>query len=574
MFDAYKIAVTISLVDGVSTELMRISRQFAKLERSMLSVKKLAHKGIGMFGTAAEFAAPLVYAVDKAAQLQKQMLGIQMVTRGTSQQMNTMRLMFESLSSQTIFGALDIAKMGKIVATGTGFSAQQLTQLMPDFVKFADIQSIMKGTPYETSITEAVRLAHLAGHYDPQSLASYLNLINKATLLEPGSLTEISNSLKYSQSVGKNALGISDEDMLLMTALANRLGFSGSRGGTNLLAGFMRSVPGIFGSGLLKGKSAEALKAMGMVDAQGHATVFSNGKFDIFKWIGDLSEYVQKEYATHPANIARQDILTNFSHAYGIQGARIANLFATPQAASQLSLIGNEFHQLPGFDEMQQNMLDNAAWQKYIQAQSQFQNSIIELGTNLLPLTASALDKINNRLKLLIPWMEKHKTLVKDLTYGFIGLASAMAFGGTIYLLTAAFRGLMVVATVTTAVFGLVSGFDALIGTLTALGIIVYGLVKFFKWSNQNAEHLGSKTIAANNANFLQNTLHPLGTSPIGSRSANTTQVHTVIHLDGRQVAQAVTTHQARAAGAAPSTGSQFDLSRSLLQFQFNNPSL
>jgi TP901 family phage tail tape measure protein len=534
----------------------------------MLAVKKLAYNGIGMFGTAAEFAAPIVYAVDKAAELQKQMLGIQMVSRGTNQQMNTMRQTFESLSSQTIFSAIDVAKMAKIVETGTNFNASTLTAIMPDFVRFADIQSIMKGTPYETSVQEAVRLAHLANHYDPQSLANYLDLINKATLLEPGSLTEISNSLKYSQSVGKNALGISDEDMLLVTALANRLGFHGSRGGTNLLAGFMRSVPGIFGSGLLKGKSAEALKAMGMVDAQGHATVFSNGKFDIFKWIGDLSEYVQKEFATHPANIARQDILTNFSHAYGVQGSRIAELFATPQAATQLTQIGEAFHRLPGFDQMQQNMLGNSVWQKYIQAKSQFQNSLIELGTNLLPLTAKALDRINDGLKRLIPWMEKHKQLVKNIAYGFMGLVGALAIGGTILLLTSAFTGLAAIITPVTA-------------GIAFLGFVLYKtyqdikqVIDYFKSLHLSFNNGGGGTVASSNSNFLSNALHPLGTSPIGSRSANTTQVHTVIHLDGRQVAHAVTTHQARAAGAAPSTGSQFDLSRSLLQFQFNNPSL
>jgi hypothetical protein len=90
----------------------------------------------------------------------------------------------------------------------------------------------MKGTSFEESVTSLIRLAHTAQHYDAAGLSKYADLLTKASFIVSGGLGEVGHALKYSQGIAKSALGVDDEGMVLMTALLNRLGLSGSRGGT------------------------------------------------------------------------------------------------------------------------------------------------------------------------------------------------------------------------------------------------------------------------------------------------------------------------------------------------------
>ena len=75
----------------------------------------------------------------------------------------------------------------------------------------------------------------LAGlhHYDAASLTAYADLLTKASSIVPGSVSEVVRALGYFQSVAKTALGSDEIQNVLSVALANRLGFAGTRGGTN-----------------------------------------------------------------------------------------------------------------------------------------------------------------------------------------------------------------------------------------------------------------------------------------------------------------------------------------------------
>lgn len=485
MFESYEVAVKISLVNHVSAALLLISRQFAgtdaaaaALQKRLTSIQTMAKGGAYLLGGGAALAAPFIFAIDKAAELQKQMIAIQLATRGTTGEMDRMRGAIEGIAAQTIFSNIDVAKMGKQVATGTGLPASDVTALLPIFGKFADVQTLMKGTPFEQSTTTLIRAAHLAGHYDAAGLSKYADLLTKASFIVPGGLGEVANALQYSQGVAKNALGVDDEDSVLAVSLLNRLGLKGSRGGTNLIAAMTRTIPGIFGSGLLTGKSNEALRAMDMTDAKGHSKVFKDGKFDMFTWMGLMGEYVQKEFASHPEAIARQDIMKNFQHAFGVQGSRVATLLSTPNAIEQFRLIGDQFQQSGGAESMQKRFADESVAQQWINAKTNFISAMTELGITLLPTASKALTALNAKLGGMIRWMMAHQEAVKTLAKAFLILSAAMAISGSVLLLTSAFRGLFLVlqfsalgaigplARLITGLGGLSAGF----GTL-ALGI-------------------------------------------------------------------------------------------------------
>jgi hypothetical protein len=497
--EAYSVAVRLRLVNEVSTGLSAMALQFAAtdkhaaaLQKRLTAIKTQALAGAALFGTGAVMAAPIIFAISKAAELQKQLIAVQIATRGTTGEMINMRRGIEGIASQTIFSNIDVAKMAKLVATGTGLGAGDVSKLLPAYAKFADVQMLMKGTSYDASVKDAIRLAHTAQHYDPTSLGKYLDLLTKASLIVPGSLGEVGQALKYSQGMGKTALGINDESMVLLTSLLNRLGFAGSRGGTNLIAAMTRTIPGIFGSGLLTGKSAVALNNMGMVDSSGHSKFFTNGKFDAFKWMGGLSGYVQKEFASHPEALARQDIMKNFQHAFGVQGARVASLLADPKALEQLRKIGEAFAGYGGVDAMQKKFADESVEQKMINAKTNFISAMTEIGYTLLPLAATGLTRLNIGLQGMITWITDNPGKVKVMTVAFTLLSASLMFGGIVNLAAAGFKGIGLALSIlsvggaggtlgiiTRGAIGLVAALTGPAGLMIAVGAIGLGIGAF-----------------------------------------------------------------------------------------------
>lgn len=561
MFEGYKVAVKLTLINDVSKGLLLVSSQFKVLneamtayERRLTRIKTLMGVGAGALGGSFALAAPFIYAISKAAELQKQMLGIQIATVGTAAQMDKMRVAIERASSTTMFSAVDVAKIAKIIATSNTFSAPQLTSLLPAYSRFADVQLLMKGTPYQESVLEAVRLAHTAQLYTPKALSSYLDTLTKASIITGGNITELGTALKYSQGTAQTALGVDPKTMVLLTALLNRLGFSGSRGGTNLIDAMIRTMPGIFGSGLLEGKSNEALRAMGLTDSKGHSLVFTNGKFDVMKWMEGLSHYVNAEMRRDPEAIARQKILTNFQHAFGAQGRRVATLLANPKALQQLMLMDTQFSNLASTGTIQDIFVKKSVSQQFQAALTNFQNVMIELGVNLLPLATRVLNEFNKELNILIPWMRKNKGEVKLITEAFIGLAAALAVSGTIAILAAGFAALA------TPVGLVVAG-------ITALGVALYKLWGFMKgdFSHSNI----SSATPGNSSNNIAN-VHHIDSSFFYHPGASNHPSHIFLNMDGKTVASIVTHHQATQSAHQPAHGSYTNGQMSLVSNALN----
>ena len=575
MFEAYKIGVTLSLTNKVSTGLLLISKQayqaqgaIGALQTKLNNMKETGKKAAYELGGAFTIAAPFALAIADAAKLQKEIIGIQSVTRGTTVEMDRMRTTIEKVAGQTVFSSIDVAKMGKTIAAGTGLDAKSVTSLLPEYAKFADVQYILKGTPYEKSTLDAVRLAHTAGHYDPESLGRYLDLLTKASFIVPGGLGEVGNALKYSQGIAKNALGVDDNNTVLMTALLNRLGLSGSRGGTSLLAAMSRSIPGVFGSGLLTGKSASALRAMGMTDAGNHATFFRDGKFDTFTWIKQLSDYVAREFATHPEALARQDIAKNFQFAFGTNGGKVAALLSNPAALEQLTMISKAFNEGSGTAAIQGKFADESVWQKFENARTNFTSAMTELGWVLLPAAATALTALNNGLATLTTFLHDNPRLVKALSFAFLGLAGALAFAGTVNLLKFAFMGLAIPMKLLTSplsalaampLAGIAGGLTLLASALVPLAALAYhkeiadkidaaapGVGDFLMKSRDFLS--GMKPAAGGNHSF----------APPPS-SGQTIVVQHTSNLDGRPIYKSTTQYQTNDASGPPTGPSGFD---------------
>lgn len=450
MFEAYEIGIRIALSDHATGPLSALTKHLllseaaaAKLESRLTAIKVLLAGGGLMLGAGAAIGAPLVYAIDKAAELQKQMIAIQIATRGTTAEMDSMRKGIEGIASQTVFSNIDVAKQAKMIATGTGMTAEQVQGVLPAYAKYADVQLLMKGTSPDQSIGDAIKAAHGAGHYDPASLTKYLDLLNKASLVIPGTTSEIVKGLSYFQQVSKNVLGMDDEQSVLGMALMNRMGMGGTKGGTQLGAALTRTIPGVFGSGLFKGKQQEALKAMGLIDGEGHSKMFTDGKFDMTKWMGLTADYVSREMASNPEDIARQHIMANMQRGFGTNGARAAALMGSDKAIGQWQDLEKQFGQYGSFEGMQKHFADDSVAQKWMNAKTNLVSAMTELGYTLLPAATKALKEFNTYMAKVIDWMTKNPGKVGEYATNIGKLSIALAGLGIVSIVTSGITALI-----------------------------------------------------------------------------------------------------------------------------------
>jgi hypothetical protein len=411
MATSYQVMVKIGLQNHVSPGLLTLSGQITGIQSQ---VQRLGNVFAQMMAgrMMADFGSKMVHgfksAVTSAAELQRQMIGIQTVTKGTAQEMTRLEASIMKVTGVTTFSNVQIAEMAKLIATSSNFTAQQVTDLVPVIAKYADVQYIFKKTPPQQSALDAIRAAHLAQHYTPAELTKYLDLLTKTSFLTPGKMSEVITTLKYVQGLASGALGMNDQQIALLTALANRVGVAGAgaRGGAQVANALMRTIPGVFGSGLLKGKSAEALAAMGFSDAQGHSTIFTGGKFDVAKFLGQLDKYETYEYKKYPEQIAREHIMRNLQHAFGA-AARVITVLGKPEVWKQYHEMMIAYNNLPTTEAAQEKFAKESVWQQIINAETNFHSLLTLIGEKTLPEVSWAFSKLNGILGQIIEKLGK-----------------------------------------------------------------------------------------------------------------------------------------------------------------------
>lgn len=446
----YSVAVKLSLINNVSSGLLKMAAQFSMLERQaevfqakLNSIRFQANLGSGMvaFGTA--MVAPLLGAVNQAGKLEQQLSVIQSATQANVDQMDAYRKSIERVASQSVFSSIKVAEMGKIIATTGNFKIEDMAKVTELFTKFATVQNLIKGTSYDASTKQGLQLAEITGHYDPQSIEKSLNLLTKLGLIMPDNIQQVLGSMKYMQGTVKNVMGVEDEQGMLFVAMLNRLGISGTRAGSMLTAAISRSIPGVMGSGLWEGKSPQALTAMGMVDSAGHANYFTKeGKFDAVKWMSLMGQYVQKEFAANAPSVARENIMKNFQYAYGMNGARIAGLMSSPEALEQYKMLEKVIKQYPNLDKLYERM-DGLYNKQLPQAMSNFNTILTNLGYTLLPVATTALKYFNDNAQNFIQYLQDHEDTIRRFATAFLWIGGLSILGGTLLLVKAGLEGVL-----------------------------------------------------------------------------------------------------------------------------------
>lgn len=409
-------------LDQLNKGLKAASDTLGKMKKQMEEMKA---SGFGNILTGGAALAPVLKSLHDAGQFQQRLVTISGAT-GTND-LAGLKQAIRDASNVTKFSTLEVEDMAVKAAT-SGMTAVQVQQLTPILAKFAEVQQFGKGSSPDEAVTQAISSAHMLGIYEPDQLDKYLDKFNKATFMTPGNTTEFFDTFKYMAPTAKG-MGLSNDDILYTAALANRVGFLGSMGGTEAADMILRSIPGIFGGdshvgkdGKLKmGKQLQAMVDLGLAKPNGSSVFFNDkGQFlgieNFIKQLADASKGVNPER-----------LMKDFKNMFGMQGERLA-VILSERGGEQLQLIEKQMENMKSITQLQDDY--NKSYEgQLVQFKTNLQNLNQDVGTILLPTATNFIHSIQPLATDAAKWISTHEDEVRkiaEVTAGFGALMFAL----------------------------------------------------------------------------------------------------------------------------------------------------
>nr|WP_304101096.1 phage tail tape measure protein [Mitsuokella multacida] len=389
----------------------------ARAARASASTR-LSDANAGMMGTvstAAVFAAPLIGAVETAANFEAAMSKVQAITRSNSSEMQALTENARILGETTQFSATQAADAMSYLGMA-GWNANQIIAGMPgllalaaaggtDLARTADIVS--------DDLTAFGLSADQAGHMADVFAVTVTRTNTNVEML--------GETMKYAAPVAK-AFGASMEETAALAGLMANSGIKASQAGTALRSGFLR----------LAGPPKQATKAMqelGMsmsdITAQQQETKTALESLGIS--MSDTNgprkmSAILTELRDKTADLGQEEKLATLKMIFGTEAATgwLAVLDAGPETFNDLV---DQMENCDGeAQKMAETMMNNAKG-ALIQLKSSMEGLGISVGNVFLPALTTAMKGMSSMAAAASGWVKAHEGIVAGL--GSIGAAAA-----------------------------------------------------------------------------------------------------------------------------------------------------
>lgn len=456
-FEAYSVAVRVSLVNGVTSGLINISRQFAKahgdakaFQRALTDIKLLIAGG-GIAGATGVFGLHLINKTLPPAKEYVHQLA----------QMNVAGMKQAEIAKSI---AAAWAQGGKIPTQSAAMNLEMIKELrsvvgstseainaLPTVAKLQAVLSNVKGvtdargTAFEVAKTLDIRGASM----DPRRFEMEAQAMVKAIVAGGGTIgvKDFFSAAKYGRTA---ATGWNNEFMyeILPTLIQEMKTGSGSGGaggpGNALMSAYQAIV-----AGQMTKKSLTLFNQLGLVDP---SRVVWNKVGDVK---GVLPGGIRGSdlFQANPFAWSQQ-VLMPALKAAGIvdpkqQQQYIAQLFGNRTASfvmSQMALQPDKFRRDQGLIrgamglEAYQKLLKNDPYMAEQALTAQWTDAKTQLGLQVLPILIAGTQKLTEWMRRLNEWMLKNPETVKKVVRGFAAVSAVLTFGGTLRVLAGGIR--------------------------------------------------------------------------------------------------------------------------------------
>jgi len=595
MFEAFKIGIKLSLVNEVSHGLIAMAKDFNKAEYAADSLRskiakmgtatKFAFGGAIAMGAGAAMLMTMKPAIDAAkkwetAKANFSLFGMDSATNNEA---------FRFAQAMNIAGSTYVDNLHKMTEAQGAFRESGLTGpealagaklAAPMLARLAVVAKAQGHEMTESDDASLIRAIEMSGGLkDAATFNSRADAIFKLVGSSGGQVKYEDVRAFYARG-GVSAKGLTEEALMKFEPLMGEM--KGTSAGTALMTSFNRlngivKLPNqiiheLVNSGLWNGKNIDwnAQGGAKNIRSEGLLKGASLLQTDPVKW---EKEVLEPMYAKMGLVTQDQKNIEN-ARLFGRTGGTLFSLMQqqeapiarSPEAIRKRLGVNDSYADMQKTTQAQQNAVA-----------TNWQNILTNIGTAILPNVNAGLTTFNRFLSKVADFTRDNPGFVRFAMYGALMTATVLIIGGAIAMLVAGF--LLVggpVLLFTSLITGIGAALLALVyaidwkeagNEMTAgWNAIKNGFMGFFSWLGGLWSHRpvwmggdGKSLIGPADTNSdSQNSESkpaPNGSPNVRTSSDKTTVVHTNVNLDGKQVAEVVSKHQANATTHSTSAG-------------------
>lgn len=574
MFDSYKVAVKLTLVNGISGALGALTSQFSMfnkhvnhsqagltvLEAKLKNIKTLGLVGGGMFAAGAIglslFKAPL----EEAKLFQTEVTKFASLGFGD----NVTNQAVKFANGMNTFGTSardNLALLGDAMAVFKDMEHSKFAAPMMAKMKFANeaVFGAEGGGANDRKFMDMLKVIEFRGGLKSESeFKTQANFVQKVI---SGSRNRVdAGQLLQALKTGGVGLSQRSNESFFLGSEPLIQEFGGQRYGTGAMSIYQNLVQSrgtvtaqqeLYRLGLLN-KDKVTFNNLGMLKKalpgafKGSEILEKQGELALLEQVL-LPAFAAKGVTSDESIIRELGMIIGNRTGSGLM-ARIYQQRATIHKQSEANKSALD---IDGLDAKARNTLAG----KEIELHAKWRDVMKDLGTTILPIAIKLVTGLTSVLKGAIAFMKEFPVLTKGLAIAFGVLAGVVAVGGVIFLATAAFGALGLAGTVAGVALAPV------IAGVVALGAALVGIAWIFGANKHDGA--GHYQSSGKGAVWVADSVKP-------NNNNKTVQVHTVLNVDGKKQAESVTMHQAKAASKPMSGISSYDTTMNAPHPNFN----
>lgn len=468
MFGSYEVAVKLSLINGVTSGLLALSRQFstvhtdAKALQSRMEKLGIAAAKAGAAMAAGGFGLSLISKAIKPAEEYAHQLNI-LNMAGLKQAQIADLVGAAWANTRTVITTTATENLRTLLDLRNVFgSVEEARMALPTITKMQTVlasssEGQISGHSKELGYSMAKLLDILGKAQDPATFEKWANGVTRVIEATQGRVTP--EAMKSTMTYARQARYGLDYDfvMTLLPSLIQEYASTGggSGGGSRGVGPMLAAMYRVTNQGYVNKAALPMLKELGLVDVntalKTTTTGTTVGKFkdadlaaaNPFEWVQKvLMPAINKQYGGHADKNQIQSAINNI-----FRGNQLAAALAMEFSVKPLNfyrdqkIIQGTMAPQKAYDTSLAH--DPNAMHKALEAQWHNVKTIV--GIQLLPAFLPFLKSFAAALGTLATWMQSHTGTVKVLTWAFIGLSGALLFSGTVSMLSVGFRALAMV---------------------------------------------------------------------------------------------------------------------------------
>jgi len=429
--------------------------------------------GVASFGIGMAGADVLKHWITDAGALELAMNNVRLATGATSAQLDAMQHGDIKIALSNQMSLTEVETLRATAAQNNLHNIPQLTAIMPELARFAEVMKVTKNYSPEESATTGVSFAHVFSGYKAVEIAPLLDQFSRALQTTHATPNQFLTTLSGFIGLARPMYGTSDadrmraaSDSIAMTALLGNMG-QGTRGGNQMRALLTSTMD------TLARPNAIHNRALHAVENAGGGSFFHDGHF---------AGYSNMLTILNKAAQAAGDPKTAAQVARAMStagGASIGGLLADPLVVKLFEGIKKDVSGKGSLFSLDaaQGFVNATQVGRFNQLQANMETISALMGQKILPAVVAFATELTKATGAVIDWIDQNSGWATVAAGIAVATTALLLIGGPILIVAGAFNVLAAAGGGIMAALGLGAGGAGLAAGLAGIAAAAWPIV-------------------------------------------------------------------------------------------------